>query len=196
MWAGKEWGTIFTPHIGMEVIVEFLDGDPDRPVVTGCVYNDDNMPPWPLPSKKLVSGILTVRDNWLLFDDTEGSELIDFHAQKDFTGVVENDETIEVKNDSKKTIRGKETIEVTKDRTYTVNGAQTTKVKGSVLLESDTKIVIKVGDSTITLEPGGIKIKATKIEVTAVGELKSTGLTAEHTATANMTIKGAMVLIN
>lgn len=196
MWAGSNWGSVFTPHTGMEVIVEFLDGDPDRPVVTGCVYNADNMPPWPLPDKRLTSGILTVRDNWLLFDDTEGSEKIDFHATKDFSGVIENDETIEVRNNSKRTILGNETIEVTKDRSYVVKGKQTTKVQGEVLLESDTKIVLKVGGSTITLEPGGIKIEATKIDVAAVAALTTKGLTAEHTSTANMTIKGLMVLIN
>ena len=196
MWAGKEWGTIFTPHVGMEVIVEFLDGDPDRPVVTGCVYNADNMPPWGLPDKKLTSGILTVRDNWLLFDDVEGSELIDIHARKDFSSVVENDETHEVKNNSKKTIRGNQTVEVTKDSTTTIKGKQETKVQGAVLLESDTKIVLKCGGSTITMEPAGIKIEATKIDVAAVAALTTKGLSAEHTSTAVMTIKGAMVLIN
>ena len=196
MWAGNNWGTVFTPHAGMEVIVEYLDGDPDRPVVTGCVYNADNMPPWPLPDKKLTSGILTVRDNWLLFDDTEGSEVIDMHARKDFTSVVENDETHLVKNDSSKTIEGKQTLDVTKDSTTTIKGKSETKVQGSVLLESDEKIIIKCGGSTITLEPAGIKIEATKIDVAAVAALTTKGLTAEHTSTANMTIKGLMVLIN
>jgi len=196
MWAGKEWGTIFTPHIGMEVIVEFLDGDPDRPVVTGCVYNADNMPPWSLPDKKLTSGILTVRDNWLLFDDIEGSELIDMHAQKDFTSVVENDETHLVKNDSSKKIEGNQTLDITKNSTTNIKGNLETKVKGSVLLESDTKIIIKCGGSTITLEPAGITVEATKIDVKATAALTTKGLTAEHTASANMTIKGALVLIN
>lgn len=196
MWAGKQWGSVFTPHVGMEVIVEYLDGDPDRPVVTGCVYNADNMPPWPLADKRLISGILTVRDNWLLFDDTQGDERIDFHARKDFGGVIENNETVEVKNDSKRTIRGNETVEVTKDRTYLVKGAQKTVVKGEVHLESETKIVIKCGASTITLEPSGIKIESTKVDVTATAALTTKGLTAEHTSTANMTIKGLMVLIN
>jgi len=196
MWASKEWGTMFTPHIGMEVIVEFLDGNPDRPVVTGCVYNDNNMPPWPLPDKKLTSGILTVRDNWLLFDDTEGAEVIDMHAQKDFTSVVENDETHEVKNNSTKIIRGTRTVKITKDSITTIDGKLETKVKGDVLLESDTKITLKVGGSTIVLEPGGIKIDATKIDIAAVAALTTKGLTAEHTSSATMTIKSAMVLIN
>lgn len=196
MWASKEWGTIFTPHSGMEVIVEFLDGDPDRPVVTGCVYNDDNMPPWPLPSKKLVSGILTVRDNWLLFDDTEGSELIDIHAKKDYTTLIDNDYTLEVMRDAKTHIHRDDTHIVDGNRDCKVAKDETTLVKGTLTLESETKIIIKVGGSVITLEPSGIKIEATKISVAAVAELKTTGAMAEHTATGIMTIKGAMVLIN
>ena len=196
MWAGKQWGTVFTPHVGMEVIVEFLDGDPDRPVVTGCVYNEDNMPPWSLPDKKLTSGILTVRDNWLLFDDIEGSEVIDMHARKDYTSLVENDETHVVKNDSTKTIEGNETLKVTKNSDTKINGTQTTVVTGDFTLESKSKIVIKCGASSITLEDGGIKIAATKIEVSATADLKTTGLNVDHTASAIMTIKGAMVLIN
>ncbi len=196
MWAGKEWGSVFTPHAGMEVIVEFLDGDPDRPVVTGCVYNADNMPPWSLPDKKLTSGILTVRDNWLLFDDVDGSELIDMHAQKDFKTLVENDHKLEVGNDLETIIHNDETHTVDGKRTTTIGKTDTTTVDGNLTLESKTKIILKVAGSTITLEPSGIKIEATKIDVAAVAALTTKGLTAEHTSTANMTIKGLMVLIN
>lgn len=196
MWAGKEWGSVFTPHVGMEVIVEFLDGDPDRPVVTGCVYNADNMPPWSLPDKKLTSGILTVRDNWLLFDDTNGAELIDIHGQKDFKTLVENDHKLEVGNDSVTIIHNNEDYTVDGERKTEIGKTDRTTVQGTLTLESKTKIILKVAGSTITLEPGGIKIEATKIDVAATAALTTKGLTAEHTATANMTIKGLMVLIN
>ena len=196
MWAGSHWGTIFTPHIGMEVIVEFLDGDPDRPVVTGCVYNADNMPPWDLPGKKLTSGILTVRDNWLLFDDVEGSELIDIHARKDFTTVVDNDYKLTVLNDVETRTSQNELHVIEGKRETRVAKDDMTNVKGTMTLEADTKLILKVGTSKITMEPNSIKIEATKIDIAAVAELTTKGLTAEHTATANMTIKGAMVLIN
>ena len=58
-WAGKNWGTVMLPRVGMEVIVDFLEGDPDRPLVTGCVYNAEAMPPYALPANKTISGAST-----------------------------------------------------------------------------------------------------------------------------------------
>ena len=196
MWASKEWGTIFTPHIGMEVIVEFLDGDPDRPVVTGCVYNEDNRPPWPLPDKKLISGIMTVRENWLLFDDTDGDERIDIHATKDYKTVVENDYNLEVMRDADTTVHHDDTHTVEGNRTTSVFLDDTTVVKGTMTIESKTKIILKVGGSVITIQESGIKVEATKIEVTALAELKTAGLSVEHKATSIMKIEGAIVKIN
>ena len=57
MWAGNEWGGIYTPRVGMEVVVTFLEGDPDHPLVIGCVYNDKHMPPYKLPGDKTISGV-------------------------------------------------------------------------------------------------------------------------------------------
>ena len=75
LWAGNKWGAIYTPRVGMEVVVEFLEGDPDRPLVTGAVYNDKNMPPFDLPQKKTISGVKSYSTvggggyNSLTFDD-------------------------------------------------------------------------------------------------------------------------------
>src|SRR5262249_55625874 len=81
-WAGKNWGIVFLPRIGQEVIVDFLEGDPDRPIIVGRVYNDQNMPPYPLPGEKTKSGMMTrsskqgtpANCNEIHFEDQKGSE--------------------------------------------------------------------------------------------------------------------------
>ena len=130
MWAGKQWGTIFTPRIGMEVVVTFLEGDPDKPLVTGCVYNADMMPPYTLPDNKTQSGILTrstlqgTEDNFnqLRFEDKKDSEEIYFHAEKDFNRVVENNDTLKVGFDKKD--KGDQTVEIFNNQSITVGADQ------------------------------------------------------------------------
>jgi type VI secretion system secreted protein VgrG len=100
-WAGSNYGVIHIPRIGQEVIVDFIDGDPDYPIITGRVYNADEMPPWPLPAHKTRSGILTrstqkgtpAHANMLRFEDKKNAEEIHVHAQRQLTTVVEANET-------------------------------------------------------------------------------------------------------
>ena len=90
-WAGKNWGMIHIPRIGQEVIITFLEGDPDRPIIVGSVYNADMMPPYELPENKTQSGLKSrstlqgTPDNFneLRFEDKKGEEKIYFHAEKD-----------------------------------------------------------------------------------------------------------------
>ena len=104
VWAGGQWGGITIPRVGQEVIVAFIEGDPDRPIVTGSVYNDENMPPYGLPSNKTQSGIKSRStmegnaDNFneIRFEDKMGSEEIYIHAEKDQNTIVENNQTIVV----------------------------------------------------------------------------------------------------
>src|SRR5207253_2551013 len=103
-WAGKNWGVVFNPRIGQEVLVDFLEGDPDRPVITGRVYNADQMPPYELPKNQTLSvlksrstkGGGTEHFNELRFEDKKDAEEIYFHAEKDFNRVVENNDTLKV----------------------------------------------------------------------------------------------------
>jgi type VI secretion system secreted protein VgrG len=96
-WAGAGWGHWFVPRIGMEVVVMFIDGDPDRPLVTGSVYNGANLLPYVLPDEKTKSTIMTQSSpggggfNELRFEDRAGSEEIFTHAQKDYDEVILND---------------------------------------------------------------------------------------------------------
>jgi type VI secretion system secreted protein VgrG len=185
--AGNKWGAIFTPRVGMEVLIDFLEGDPDQPIVIGCVYNEDNMPPFGLPGEKNISGWKSNSTtggggyNEFVMDDSKGSELMRLHAQKDLDSTVENNEKRLVKVDRKTEIKNNDTLDVT----------------NKILIKAGTEIKIECGQSSITMSPTTIKIEAPNIEVAAKLDLKtSSKITASHEATANMTIKGLLVKIN
>ncbi len=196
MWAGPNWGSIFTPHVGMEVVVEFLDGDPDRPLIVGCVYNADNMPPWGLPTDRLKSGIKTVRDNRLMFDDKAGSELIEVNARKDIKVTVENDATRDVLHNSKDTIYGVSTETVEKNRTVTVKADEKKDITGNLTIEAGSSITLKCGGSTIEMKPGSITIKSMEVTVEGAGALNTSGGKATHKGVGVLIIQAPTVLIN
>jgi type VI secretion system secreted protein VgrG len=140
-WAGKGWGGISIPRIGQEVIIDFLEGDPDRPIITGRVYNAEAMPPYGLPAGKVVSGIKSNTHkgkgyNELSMDDTAGKEKITIHGQYDMNTTVEHDQTTTVHNcrtdqidvNDTETVGGDQTATVMKNRTRTVNQNETVTV--------------------------------------------------------------------
>ena len=146
-WAGANYGTMHIPRIGQEVIVDFLNGDPDYPIVTGRVYNAMQMPPWDLPANKTQSGIKTRSSkdgtpgdgmknspgmaNAIRFEDKAGAEQLWLHAQKDQLTEVENDESKWVGNDRDKTIDGNETSIIHKNRKETVDLDETITIHGN-----------------------------------------------------------------
>ncbi|WP_390343991.1 type VI secretion system Vgr family protein [Variovorax boronicumulans] len=113
-WAGANYGTMHMPRVGQEVIVDFIGGQPDRPIITGRVYNSDQMPPWELPANATASGILTRSStggaanqaNMLRFEDRTGAEQILLHAERNLD------------------------VEVEADETHTTDGTRTTLIKG------------------------------------------------------------------
>jgi type VI secretion system secreted protein VgrG len=132
-WAGKNFGFQAIPRIGQEVIVDFLEGDPDQPIITGRVYNAEQMPPWDLPANMTQTGVLTRSTkggaygnaNAIRFEDKKGAEQLWIHAEKNQDIEVENDETHWVGHDRKKTIDHDETTQVKHDRTETVGNNET-----------------------------------------------------------------------
>ena len=132
-WAGKSFGFVQVPRIGQEVVVDFLEGDPDQPLITGRVYNAEQMPPWELPANATQSGVLTrssksgayANANAIRFEDKKGSEQLWLHAEKNQDIEVENDETHWVGHDRTKTVDNDETVLVKHDRTETVNNNET-----------------------------------------------------------------------
>ena len=127
--AGTGWGSLFTPRIGMEVVVEFIDGNPDRPLITGCVYNGANPLPYKLPDEKTRTTIKTASSlggggsNEIRFEDKAGSEEVYHHAQKDLNTVVGNDKS--------ETVGNSESISIATDRSDTVGGDEKLSVGGS-----------------------------------------------------------------
>ena len=127
-WAGRNWGAIRIPRIGQEVIVGFLEGDPDRPIVVGSVYNADQMPPWDLPANKTRSGVKSrsskgggpANFNEIMFEDKKGGELLKIHAERNQSISVEADETHTVGNDRTKSVSNNETTSIGNNRTETV----------------------------------------------------------------------------
>jgi type VI secretion system secreted protein VgrG len=134
LWAGGAWGGMHVPRIGQEVIVDFLEGDPDRPIVTGRVYNGVTTPPWGLPANATQSGIKSNSSkggggsNELRFEDKKGDEEIWIHAEKDENIVVENDKTENVGHDETIAIGNDRIEEVGHDETMSVGNDQTLSV--------------------------------------------------------------------
>ena len=133
-WAGKQWGAMFIPRIGQEVIVEFLEGDPDRPIITGRVYNAEQMPPYPLPAEQTKSTIKSNcckgggGSNELRFEDKKGGEEIYLHGQKDWNIVIENDKNQSVGHDESLSVGNNRTKTVGVDQSETIGSNKTINV--------------------------------------------------------------------
>lgn len=149
-WAGAGFGNLAIPRVGQEVVVDFLNGDPDQPIIMGRTYHADNKSPGGLPGTKTQ---MTLRSktykgggyNELMFEDATGQELLSMHAQKDMHTVVVNDRTTEVKHDDHTTI--------THDQTLDVNNEQHTTVK------KDCTRTVTEGSHIVTVEKGDQHIK-------------------------------------
>jgi len=138
-WAGKNWGAIAIPRIRQEVIVEFLEGDPDRPIITGRVYNNDQMPPYDLPANQTRTGIKSRSSkegsqsncNEIRMEDKKGEEELLFHAERNQTIEVEADESHWVGHDRTKNVDNDETTVIGNNRTESVGADETIDIGGN-----------------------------------------------------------------
>ena len=219
-WAGNTWGSMFIPRVGMEVLVHFLEGNPDQPMVTGCVYNPGNMPPYTLPDEKTKSTIKTNSTkggqgfNEFRFEDKKGSEQIFIHGQKDQDIRIKNDRREWIGNDRhlivrrdkrEKIERDKHRIierdvitEIKRDEHLKVKGKEAVEIGGTMSLKVGGDVAEKFGGNHSENTAGAIYIKAgmsVVIEAGAQISLKAAGSFVDI-GPSGVTISGAMVLIN
>lgn len=195
-WAGRDWGSIYIPRIGQEVIVEFLEGDPDRPIITGRVYNGDNRPPYSLPENKTVSTLKsrssqggTVSNcNEIKFEDKKGQELFFVQAEKDRQVKVKNDnsesvgnnETISVVGNRKLDVGKNEETKIGADRTEKVDGNESITVSGTRKRKVGGKESVTISGNRTLSVGGDLKVSTTgkhndsAMEITLSGKTKIT----------------------
>ena len=156
--AGSGWGTQFIPRVGMEVVVEFLEGNPDRPLVTGCVYNGTNSPPFALPDNKTQSGWRTnsspraAGSNELRFDDAAGNEEIYLHGQKNWNIAIGNDKAQSIGHDESRTVGRNEQVKVGNDQQLDVGQNQSAGIGANQSISVGKNQSLTVGGAqTITV---------------------------------------------
>lgn len=149
LWAGKGWGMISTPRIGQEVLVAYVNGDPEDPIVVGRVYNAEQMPPYALPANKTQTGIKTRSalkgspDNFneIRFEDKKGSEELYIHAEKNKTILVENDRSSDVGHNNAEKVANDETVSVGDNQSLSVGKNQ------SISVGEDRSVSVGKGES-------------------------------------------------
>ncbi|MBN3792411.1 type VI secretion system tip protein TssI/VgrG [Burkholderia sp. Ac-20353] len=196
-WAGGGFGGVQIPRVGDEVVVDFLNGDPDAPIVTGRVYNGEKMPPWGLPGSATQSGLLsrsspggtTEHANAFRFEDKKGAEQLWMHAERNFdaeteldhslsvgnnhTHTVGNDETMQVKNNRQRSVGQNETVNIGQNRTAQIGANETHGVTGNrtrTVGQNETVTIAANRDATI----GGMHNETVaKAKTETIGEAKT-----------------------
>lgn len=250
-WSGKGWGMVAIPRIGQEVVIQFEEGDPDRPICTGMLYNADTKPAFKYPDDPTQLGIRTNSSkggggyNELMFEDKKDAELMRVQAQKDHQFLIKNKSVVTIgqdeidagghdedgslseviRNHVTRTIQegshyltiqqgdeefkietGSQKIEIKTDKTQTITQNYTTTVEqgnmsvavsmGKIEVEAMQSIELKVGASSIKLEPAQITIKSPmiKVQAEAMAEVKSPMTTVK--GEVMLTLKGGITMIN
>jgi type VI secretion system secreted protein VgrG len=186
-WAGKRWGAIFIPRIGQEVIIDFLEGDPDQPIITGRVYNAEEMPPYTLPDEQTKSTIKTNSSkggsgfNEIRFEDKKGSEQIFIHGEKDVDIRIKNDEKEWIGNDRHVIVQNDHMEKIANNMSIQIGNNLDEKSGMKFAHEAGMEIHLKAGMKVI--------IEATQVSLKGAGGFVDVG-------PAGVTIQGTMVLIN
>jgi type VI secretion system secreted protein VgrG len=215
VWAGQKWGAIHIPRIGQEVIVSFLEGDPDRPIITGRVYNGTQEPPYTLPANATQSGIKSRSSkggndknfNEIRFEDKKGSEELLIHAEKDFKVDVENDATWRVglnEDNPAKSSKGKAKFEVGKTLHVDVGDEITFETgQSKIVMKKNGDITITCMNLTVNASQKvqmegktevGIKSLKVMVEGTAQVGIKSSAMTKVEGAMLDLSAQGIATL--
>jgi len=211
-WAGNSWGSIFIPRIGQEVVVSFLEGNPDRPLITGCVYNAQYKVPYALPGEQTKSSIKTSSSkggsgfNELRFEDKAGSEEVFLQAQKDMNVTILNNSSITVSGTRKLNVTSNETHINKADFTASTSGNHTMNVSADFTLKVEGNLVIQAGGS-VSIKSGTDFTNQAGTSLTnkaGTDMLNDAGVSLTNKAAASqtvdgggmLTVKGGLVKIN
>ncbi len=209
-WAGKNWGMIAIPRIGQEVIIDFLEGDPDRPIIIGRVYNADQMPPYPLPDQAMVSGVKTNSTpggdgyNEISMDDTKGKEKLTIHGQFDMATTVEHNlsETVKTGNRTMTVSSGTSSVTIQGNASLTVKaGRRKVDVTGGDYEATASDAVILHGKGkgvSITGDVEGVTVKGNGKGVTIKGDpsFSATGVSTAELKSPKVTIGDKEIIID
>lgn len=213
IWAGNGYGTMFIPRIGMEVVVDFLEGDPDQPLVTGCVYNGVNQPPYELPANATRSTMKSnsskggAGTNELRFEDKAGDEEVFLQAQKSLNVLVKADKSEAIGGNANLKIEGKRTTKVAGDCHQVYQADHINQVDGDYVLNPTGKMTLASRDDAVFASSTNVAIaaKAASVEIksglnivldaSATISLKAGG-SSVVVGPSGVSITGAMVLIN
>ncbi|MEN8511824.1 type VI secretion system tip protein TssI/VgrG [Burkholderia sp. RS02] len=196
-WAGGGFGGVQIPRVGDEVVVDFLNGDPDEPIVTGRVYNGEKMPPWGLPGSATQSGLLsrsspggtTEHANAFRFEDKKGAEQLWMHAERNFdaeteadhtlsvgnnhTHTVGNDETMQVKNNRQRSVGQNETVNIGKNRAAQIGVDETHEVGGNRTRTVGKKETVTIASDREATIGGSHTESVTHAKTETIGEGKT-----------------------
>ena len=215
VWAGPGWGAMYIPRIGQEVVVDFIEGDPDRPIIVGRVYHGANVPPYPLPAEKTKSTIKSNSSpggggsNELRFEDKAGSEEIYLHGQKDWNIKIEhdknqlighdqtlevgNDRTKEVKHDQSETIGNDKTIQVGKNHTESIGENESVSIGKNAERSVSGNQTVGIGKNLDESVGGTMSLSVSKNKTESVSgassetvsKSKSSSVTEDYTLTVD-----------
>jgi type VI secretion system secreted protein VgrG len=204
VWAGVSWGGMFIPRVGQEVVVEFLEGNPDRPIITGCVYNANQTVPYGLPDNKTRSTVKSNSSlggggfNELRFEDKKGDEEVFFQAQKDYNKVVLHSETVAITQDTTTTVKqGNRAVTVSQGNdSLTVSmGNHSIEVSaGTSKITAAQSITLTVGPNSITIDTSGIKINGIQIGLTADASITLQAPDISIAAEASLALDGGAAM--
>jgi type VI secretion system secreted protein VgrG len=186
-WAGKRWGAVFLPRVGQEVIVDFLEGNPDRPIITGRVYNGASMPPYALPDEMTKSAVKSYSSkggggfNELRFEDKKGDEQVFVHAEKDLDVRVKNDRREWIGQDRHLIVKRDKFEEIEGRSHTTVDGDQLEKIKGDDNLKVMGKQAVQIG------QDASLKVGTNLHQKTGMNHAIDAGMTVH--------IKGGMTVV-
>lgn len=196
-WAGKQWGAIHIPRVGEEVIVEFLDGNPDRPIVTGRVYNGDRPVPYDLPANATQSGIKSHSSkggspsnfNEIRMDDKKGSEEFYVQAEKNYNLLVKNDRSDAIGNDYSLNVRNSKNETIGNDKSESIARNKTANVGGDHQEDIGENMTISVGANlSETVEINHAKTVGVAMQLSIGTEfLESVGTTKQQNIGQNKT---------